>query len=60
MKRLKKQLEEGKKLAKCRDTFGTRKGVAWPRDKTVNVARGPQMTGLKDYLKEMSTDVLSR
>ncbi|KAK0389071.1 hypothetical protein NLU13_2647 [Sarocladium strictum] len=37
----------------ARDTFGTGKGVAWPRDKSVNVARGIQMTGPKDYLKEM-------
>jgi hypothetical protein len=50
---LKKQVEEDQPLAKYRATFGAGKGVAWEKEKTLNEARGIQMTGLREYLREM-------
>ncbi|KAJ4159659.1 uncharacterized protein FOBCDRAFT_323291 [Fusarium oxysporum Fo47] len=51
METLKKQLAEGQPVAKYKATFAAGRGVAWDKEKTLNVARGIQMTGLRKYLK---------
>lgn len=50
---LRKQVEEDMTLAKYRATFGAGRGVAWEKEKTLNEARGIQMTGVRQYLTEM-------
>ncbi|KAK0386880.1 hypothetical protein NLU13_5193 [Sarocladium strictum] len=54
MEILKKQLAEGQPVAKYKATFATGVGVSWDKEKTLNVARGIQMTGLREYLKDVS------
>lgn len=51
---LKKQIEEDPNtMTKYRETFAQGRGVAWNKDKTVNVERGIEMTDIKKYLEEM-------
>ncbi|RBQ74956.1 hypothetical protein FVER53590_08287 [Fusarium verticillioides] len=54
METLKKQLAEGQPVAEYKATFAVGKGVAWDREGTVNMARGIQMTGLREYLKDVN------
>ncbi|KAH8176463.1 nmrA-like family protein [Sarocladium implicatum] len=50
---LRKQVEDDAPLAKYRATFGEGRGVAWGTNETVNVKRGIEVTGIKEYLKEL-------
>lgn len=51
MQTLKKQLADGQAVVKYKACFAAGKGVAWDKEKTLNVARGIRMTGLQEYLK---------
>lgn len=51
MPTLKKQLAEGQPSADYKAVFAVGKGVAWDKSKTLNVERGIQLTGLRDFLK---------
>lgn len=44
-------------MVKYRDTFAQGRGVAWGQDKTLNRARGMQMTGVRAYLEAMDASV---
>ncbi|KAF5970654.1 hypothetical protein FCOIX_10266 [Fusarium coicis] len=54
METLKKQLAEGQPVAKYKATFAAGKGVAWDKERTLNVARGIQMIGLREYLEDIN------
>ncbi|KAL6909143.1 hypothetical protein GGI43DRAFT_169282 [Trichoderma evansii] len=45
-------------MVKYRDTFAQGRGVAWGQEKTLNSARGMQMTDVKAYLEAMDASVI--
>ncbi|KAK5989824.1 Phenylcoumaran benzylic ether reductase Pyrc5-like protein [Cladobotryum mycophilum] len=51
---LKRQMQEDPNMiVKYRDTFAQGKGVAWRKEKTLNVERGIKFTDVKAYLEAM-------
>lgn len=45
-------------MVKYRETFAQGRGVAWGQEKTLNRARGMEMTGVRAYLEAMDASVM--